>query len=94
MLTVEEIRKRIIPVLKKYKANGAVLFGSYAKGTANEDSDIDLLIESKLKGVDFTTLKIAIEDVFNLYDIDIFNTRYIIDGSQIDQEIKKGAVLD
>ena len=34
MLTVEEIRKRIISVLQENNVRGAVLFGSYAKGTA------------------------------------------------------------
>ena len=93
MLTVEEIKRRIIPVLEKYNVDGAVLFGSYAKGTAHEESDVDLLIKSKLKGADFGALKIAIGEALYLYDTDIFNTRYIIEGGRIDQEIKKYGIL-
>lgn len=44
-----DIRTRIIPVLKDYGVRNAVLFGSYAKGEADADSDIDLLVDSGLK---------------------------------------------
>lgn len=33
-------------IVKKMKVRKVILFGSYAKGTATEDSDIDIAIES------------------------------------------------
>ena len=45
MLTVSEIKSKISPICKKYGVNKAYLFGSYARGEANENSDIDLHIE-------------------------------------------------
>lgn len=44
--TVQEIQSRVMPVTKKYGIKAVFLFGSYAKGTATEDSDIDLLIDT------------------------------------------------
>ncbi len=40
----EKAIKSIIPAFKPEKI---IIFGSYAKGTANEDSDLDILIEFK-----------------------------------------------
>ena len=44
--TITEIVKRYIEILGvgKYKIIHAYLFGSYAKGTFNEDSDIDVAL--------------------------------------------------
>ncbi|NBJ90760.1 nucleotidyltransferase family protein [Acutalibacter sp. 1XD8-36] len=44
ILTGEEIRLAILPLLKKYRAEKAILFGSYARNEADGKSDIDLLI--------------------------------------------------
>ncbi|MBE6910593.1 MAG: nucleotidyltransferase [Ruminococcaceae bacterium] len=43
--TVDEIRKRIAPVAKKHGLKAVYLFGSYARGTATAESDIDLLVD-------------------------------------------------
>ena len=44
--TQEEIRQAILPVAEKYRLQAVYLFGSYARGTATEQSDIDLLIDT------------------------------------------------
>lgn len=44
MLSIEEIRKKIFPVCQKYAISEAYLFGSYARGDATEESDVDLRI--------------------------------------------------
>ena len=43
---MESIRKYIEKISKYYKIEAIILFGSYAKGTENEDSDIDIAIIS------------------------------------------------
>lgn len=42
--TREEIIGAVIPLLKKYRAEGAILFGSYARQEADAASDIDLVV--------------------------------------------------
>ena len=45
--SVEEISARILPVIREYRIKAVYLFGSYARGTANESSDVDLLIDTE-----------------------------------------------
>ncbi len=43
--SIELIKKKIVPVLKKNGVKRAGIFGSYARGEETKDSDIDILIE-------------------------------------------------
>ena len=43
--SVEEIRRRVEPIAKRYKLAAVYLFGSYARGEATADSDVDLLVD-------------------------------------------------
>ena len=52
MLTVEKIKEIITPICEKYGVKRAYLFGSYARGEATENSDVDIRIESgKIRGL-------------------------------------------
>jgi predicted nucleotidyltransferase len=44
MVNIEEIKDEIVEALKPLKPNKIILFGSYAYGKPNEDSDIDLFL--------------------------------------------------
>lgn len=44
VLTYREIETTIKILLKKYHAEYALLFGSYARGEATADSDVDVVI--------------------------------------------------
>ena len=46
MLSIEEIKSYIIPVVEKYPIEKVILFGSYARGDASDTSDVDLVVES------------------------------------------------
>ncbi|MBR2855591.1 nucleotidyltransferase domain-containing protein [Candidatus Saccharibacteria bacterium] len=45
MLTLSRIKEVVSRVGKKYGIKNAYLFGSYAKNTATEQSDVDLIID-------------------------------------------------
>ena len=66
-MKIEDIRHVILPILKKWRINKASLFGSYVRGEAREDSDIDLLVEldDEFSILDFIELKLEIEDAIN-----------------------------
>lgn len=50
--TINEIKNRTVPIAKAYGIERMGLFGSYARGEAKDDSDIDLYIErGKLKSL-------------------------------------------
>lgn len=42
MPDISEIQKAVVPIACFYGIKRLYLFGSYAKGTANEKSDVDL----------------------------------------------------
>jgi len=43
--SIDEIKKLIKPIAEMYLLKSVTLFGSYAKGCANENSDVDIYIE-------------------------------------------------
>ena len=49
--TLEEISRRVRPVAEKYHLKAVYVFGSYARGEAREDSDVDLLIDDTDSGL-------------------------------------------
>ena len=61
-LALAEIEK-IIEICKRNDISYCALFGSYARGEADENSDIDLLVRfSKPKGFDWIDAALEIED--------------------------------
>ena len=46
MLSIDEIKTYITPVVEKYPIEKVILFGSYARRDASGESDIDLIVES------------------------------------------------
>lgn len=63
-MNIEEIKGKILPILKKYGVTRAGIFGSVVRGEAREDSDIDILveIESRMSSLDFVGLKLELEE--------------------------------
>lgn len=42
VLTIKQIKERIKPIMKKHNIEETYLFGSYARGEANNKSDVDI----------------------------------------------------
>ena len=53
VVSIDYIKEKCASVFKKYDVNYCYLFGSYAKGYANEKSDIDLLISADVTGLKY-----------------------------------------
>ena len=72
MLTIDDIKKAVSKVGKKYGIGNAYLFGSYAKGTATEGSDVDLLIDrGAIRGlIEFNGFRLDLMDELGT-DVDI-----------------------
>ena len=50
--TIEEIKSIVEPIARKYGVARVYLFGSYARGDATENSDVDLRVDKgALKGM-------------------------------------------
>jgi predicted nucleotidyltransferase len=61
---ISEIKKIILPILKRYNVKRAGIFGSVVRGEETENSDIDLLveIEDEISLLDFAGLKLELEE--------------------------------
>ena len=92
MQTIDSIKNTLYPIFNEYQVKKAVLFGSYAKGNARINSDIDICVDSGLKGLKFFGL---LEDVVNALDlpVDLIDTSQIENGSLVSQEINKTGVI-
>lgn len=42
ILTLKEIKERILPIMRRHKIDEVYLFGSYSRGEARIDSDVDI----------------------------------------------------
>jgi hypothetical protein len=52
--TIEEIKRLVTPIAKKYDVDRVFLFGSYARGEADNKSDLDFVIDKgRLRGLKF-----------------------------------------
>jgi len=62
--TINEIIERTAPIAKQYGVISLYLFGSYARGEASSESDIDVLVEFApgTPGLDFFGFKLDLED--------------------------------
>ena len=69
-MKAEEVIEEVAKLCKSFHAKGIILYGSRAKGTARERSDIDIAVT----GVDdFDRLVESIEELPTLYSVDIVN---------------------
>ena len=67
ILTQENIKQIVQAYFKDKPVKEVYLFGSYARGDAKEDSDVDLIVEiddtkKRLSLFDFIRLQLGIED--------------------------------
>ncbi len=79
VLSTDDIRAMVLPLLDRYDMRSASLFGSYARGEADGQSDIDILLEGNpgfrplgIFGVaeDLHRLSGKRVDVFDLSELD------------------------
>ena len=91
MFTIEEIKKKSVPIAKKYGVKKLSLFGSYARGDADEESDVDFLIDKgKIRGLQYFGFVLDLEDEFKCH-VDV-----VMDGisdKEFLAEIKNDAVV-
>lgn len=92
ILTINQIKKIIVPILEKNHITKCYLFGSYVRNEAREDSDVDLLLDTDITGLDFFAL---VEDLrLALHKkVDVLRLKDISDDNPISLTILKEGVL-
>ena len=89
--SISEISDILAPVFRDYGIKKAVLFGSFAKQTATEKSDLDLMVDSRLRGLKFVGFIEAVREVVRM-PVDIIDVSHIEKGSTVEREISSGGV--
>lgn len=88
---INEIKRILIPIAKKYGIASISLFGSYAKGKATPDSDIDFIMDKgDLVGIKYFSLLEELENAFNC-KIDLITTGF--SNKEFLNNIRKDEVL-
>ena len=89
--TIDQLRERLAPVFRGNRVRRAILFGSYAQGRASAGSDVDLLVDSGLRGLAFFGL---LESVASALDtpVDLIDTTQVERGSPIEREMLSSGV--
>jgi hypothetical protein len=66
-LSVEEIKQRVVPVLRRHGVTRAAVFGSAVRGQLRPESDIDILVRlgEDVSLLDFVGLKLDLEQALN-----------------------------
>ncbi|OUO94034.1 nucleotidyltransferase domain-containing protein [Cloacibacillus sp. An23] len=91
-LSPEQISARLAPVFEKHGVRKAVLFGSYAKGTATEKSDVDIFVDSGLRGLKFTGFLYDVEQAAGVRT-DVLDAADITSGSAVEKEIRRTGII-
>ena len=87
----EEICQVLTPVFREYGVKNAILFGSYAKGCATVKSDVDLLVDSGLRGMAFFGLLDSVASALKI-PVDLIDVSQLRADSPIEQEIRYSGV--
>ena len=90
--TVSQLQGLLTPVFQKNNVKKATLFGSYSKGKATIHSDVDILVDSGLRGLAFFGL---VDDVCESLDcdVDLIDIRDVTPDSKVDREIRNTGVV-
>ncbi len=91
ILEIDDIKEKCEEIFVKYDVHFCYLFGSYAKSMAKPTSDIDLLISSNTKGLQFYGLVEELRVALNK-KIDALDINQLKDNIQLTQEILKDGI--
>lgn len=86
IVNVDYIREKCSAVFKEYPVHYCILFGSYAKQNAKGESDVDLLVSSDLKGLEFFGMVERLRQSLKKR-VDVLNTEQLLDNFELTNEI-------
>lgn len=93
ILCINDIKEIVAKILSNYDKDISFcyLFGSYSKGYAKDNSDIDLCISTSLTGVAFVGLIEELREALNKR-IDLLRTNDLKDNIELVEEIMKSGI--
>ncbi len=91
ILSLEQIKSVCAEVFVGREVSYCYLFGSYAKGKATENSDVDLLVSTPISGMRFYDLVEALREKLHKR-VDVLNQDQLKDNLPLVEEILKDGV--
>ena len=91
ILALDDIKAACRKVLEEYPVRYCILFGSYAKGTPSEKSDVDLLISTDVTGLKFFGIAERLRNALNK-KVDLLNLKQLNGNPDLLDEILKDGV--
>ena len=91
ILSLDKIKLVVNKVLSNYDVSYCYLFGSYAKGLARDNSDIDLVIATDITGMDFYGLAEHLREELHK-EVDLLNLDQLINNKELLNEVLKGGI--
>lgn len=91
ILTIEAIREGCAEVFRDYRVEYCYLFGAYAKGRANESSDVYLFLNTDVTGLKYYGLVEALRVALGKR-VDVLDVKQIESNTALLQEILKDGV--
>lgn len=100
MIAQERIQEVVDQIAQQFRPDKVILFGSYAYGEPNEDSDVDLLVvmpANKRDTKKAIEIRLALQETFPM-DLLVYDPSYLYDRSQmrdwfVREIVEKGRVL-
>ncbi|MGI5173879.1 nucleotidyltransferase domain-containing protein [Treponema sp. OMZ 840] len=91
ILTVSRIKEVCTSIFENFDIEYCYLFGSYAKGKAAENSDVDLLISTSISGIKFYDLVESLRESLQK-KVDVLNREQLKDNMDLVNEILKDGI--
>ena len=91
ILSLEMITEVCSSIFPQYGVEYCYLFGSYAKGTASETSDVDLLVYTELSGISFFGLVEELREKLKK-KVDVLDQIQIVNNFALLNEILKDGI--
>jgi predicted nucleotidyltransferase len=92
ILSFLTIKKNVSKIAEKYDIDCIYLFGSYIKGQATEDSDVDLYMKSNLYGLEYFEFVEELREALKK-KVEVLSNKTVEEHSKIEEEINKTGVL-
>ena len=91
ILSLEDIKRICADIFASYQVDFCYLFGSYAKGHATGESDVDLLISTETTGLRFFEMTERLRQGLHK-KVDLLDLKQLVNNEELLREVLKGGV--
>ena len=91
ILSLERIKQICTDIFISYQVDFCYLFGSYAKGTATEKSDVDLLVSTETTGLRFFEMTERLRQSLHK-KVDLLDLKQLLHNEDLLHEVLKEGV--